>query len=308
MSEVAPPGAQRSPVEDAPHARVPGGEFTFTDRARRLHALAVGHALSGYLEFMGRVVEAQAHAAHALVGRVPAASAEHVERCIAEGRPVYPALGWARDPVWRQALDLILGRLATEEAASLAVRELGIATPERIEAIAEHLLAGEFATEHPGQAPLVAAALQVYWNALASQLDATLFRSGGQATGLCPACGSAPVASVVRIGGAEQGLRYLHCSLCDTEWHLPRVQCSNCSNTTDLAYLAIEGGGEVVKAEACDACHSYLKQVYMTKAPQADPVADDLATLTLDMLMAEREYLRSGPNLLFVPGEERSAD
>jgi len=63
-----------------------------------------------------------------------------------------------------------------------------------------------------------------------------------------------------------------------------------------------------VKAEACDACHSYLKQVYMTKAPQADAVADDLATLTLDMLMAERDYLRSGPNLLFIPGEERSED
>jgi FdhE protein len=116
------------------------------------------------------------------------------------------------------------------------------------------------------------------------------------------------VASVVRIGGAEQGLRYLHCSLCDTEWHLPRVQCSNCSNTTDLDYLVIEGGGEVVKAEACDTCHSYLKQVYMTKAPEADPVADDLATLALDMLMAERDYLRSGPNLLFIPGPERNAD
>jgi FdhE protein len=257
---------------------------------------------------MARVVEAQAHAAHALAGRVTAASADHIAACIAEGRPVYPALGWARDPVWRQALDLILGRLATEEAASLAVRELGIASPERIEQIAEHLLAGEFETEHPAQAPLVAAALQVYWNALASQLDASLFRPGGQATGLCPACGSAPVASLVRIGGAEQGLRYLHCSLCDTEWHLPRVQCSNCSNTTDLAYLAIEGGGEVVKAEACDTCHSYLKQVYMTKAPEADPVADDLATLALDMLMAERDYLRSGPNLLFIPGPEHSAD
>jgi FdhE protein len=298
----------RSPVDDAPHVRVPGGEFAFRDRARRLHALAAGHALSGYLEFMARVVEAQAHAAHALAGRVPAASADHVASCISEGRPVYPALGWARDPVWRQALDLILGRLSTEEAASLAVRELGIASEERIEEIAGHLLAGEFESEHPGQAPLVAAALQVYWNALASQLDPGLFHPGGQAPGMCPACGSAPVASVVRIGGAEQGLRYLHCSLCDTEWHMARVQCSNCSNTVDLAYLAIEGGGEVVKAEACDACHSYLKQVYMTRAPEADPVADDLATLALDMLMAERDYLRSGPNLLFIPGPERSAD
>src|SRR5690606_30947094 len=169
------------------------GEYRVRDRGRRLHALAAGHVLSGYLGCMARVVEAQPHAAHALAGRVTTASADHVAGCIAEGRPVYPALGWARDPVWRQALDLILGRLATEEAASLAVRELGIAPPERIEEIAEHLLAGELEAEHPAQAPLVAAALQVYWNALASQLDASLFRSGGQAAGLCPACGSAPV-------------------------------------------------------------------------------------------------------------------
>ena len=308
MSEVATPGAPRSPVEDAPHARVPGGEYTFKDRARRLHALATGHVLCGYLEFTSRLVEAQAHAAHALAGSVPGANPEHIAQCIAEGRPVYPAIGWDRDPVWRQALDLILGRLANDEAASLAVRELGIASPERIEEIAGHLLAGEFAAQHPGQAPLVAAALQVYWNALASQLDASLFRPGGQATGLCPACGSPPVASVVRIGGAEQGLRYLHCSLCDTEWHLPRVQCSNCGNTTDLGYFVVEGAGDAVKAEACDSCHSYLKQVYMTKAPEADPVADDLATLALDMLMAERDYLRSGPNLLFIPGPEQAAD
>ena len=308
MSEVATPGAPQSPVEDAPHARVPGGEYTFRDRARRLHALAAGHALSGYLEFMARVVEAQAHAAHALAGRVTAASADHIAGCIAEGRPVYPALGWVRDPVWRQALDLILGRLSSEDAASPAVRELGVAPAERLETIAEHLLANEFATEHPGQAPLVAAALQVYWNALASRLDASLFRPGDQATGRCPTCGSAPVAGVVRIGGVEHGLRYLHCSLCDTEWHLPRVQCPNCSNTRELGYFAVEGSGDAVKAEACDVCHSYLKQMYMTRAPGLDPIADDLASLTLDMLMAERDYLRSGPNLLFIPGEERRAD
>ncbi|MDQ1242913.1 MAG: FdhE protein [Pseudomonadota bacterium] len=308
MSEVATPEAPRPPAEDAPFVRAPGGEYTFRDRARRLHTLAAGHSLGDYLKFMAHLVEAQAHAAQALAGRVPAAEADDVARRIAEGQPVYPALGWPRDPVWRQALDLILGQLSKEEAASLAVRELGVASTEHVEAFAERLLAGKLGAEHPGQAPLVAAAIQVYWNALAAQLDASQFRASGPSPVLCPVCGSAPVASVVRIGGAEQGLRYLHCSLCDTEWHMPRVQCSNCGNTQDLGFFAVEGGSDAVKAEACDACHSYLKQVYMTKAPQADPVADDLATLTLDMLMAEREYLRSGPNLLFVPGKERSAD
>ena len=33
-----------------------------------------------------------------------------------------------------------------------------------------------------------------------------------------------------------------------------------------------------------------------------DPVADDLATLALDILVDEAGYTRAGPNLLLVPG------
>ncbi|HMX17540.1 MAG TPA: formate dehydrogenase accessory protein FdhE, partial [Rhodocyclaceae bacterium] len=54
--------------------------------------------------------------------------------------------------------------------------------------------------------------------------------------------------------------------------------------------------------ETCDDCHSYLKIVYQEKAPDADPVADDLATLALDILVYEAGYTRAGPNLLLVPG------
>jgi FdhE protein len=49
------------------------------------------------------------------------------------------------------------------------------------------------------------------------------------------------------------------------------------------------------------ACKSYLKIVYAEKAA-VDPVADDLATLALDILVDEAGYSRSGPNLLLVPG------
>jgi FdhE protein len=288
--------------------RVPGGEHTFKDRARRLHALAAGHALGDYLSFMARVAEGQARAAHSLVASFPAADGAHVAACLAAGQPVYPAVGWVRDPLWRQALDMVLAHVSGQDAARHAVAELGAAPPARVESIADGLLSGDLEAAHPAQAPLVAAALQVYWNALASRLDSGLFQPGGPATGLCPVCGSAPVASVVRIGGAEQGLRYLHCSLCDSEWHLPRVQCSNCGATTDIDYYALEDGGDVVKAETCSHCHSYLKQMYMTKDPEVDPVADDLASLTLDLLMAERECLRNGPNLLFIPGQEHGND
>jgi len=308
VSPVAIPGGTRPAVAEAPFLRVPGGEHTFRDRARRLHALAAGHSLGGYLALMARIAEGQARAAHALAGSHPPVDGARVAACIAEGRPVYPAGEWTRDPVWRQALDVILGCVSGEEATREAVSELGAAPAARLEEIADGLLSGAFESAHPGQAPLVAAALQVYWNALATRLDATSFHPGDTPAGTCPVCGSAPVASVVRIGGVEQGLRYLHCSLCDSEWHLPRVQCSNCGATTDIEYYALEEGSDAVKAESCARCHSYLKQMYMTRDPEVDPVADDLASLTLDMLMAERDYGRSGPNLLFVPGQEHPAD
>ena len=48
---------------------------------------------------------------------------------------------------------------------------------------------------------------------------------------------------------------------------------------------------------------SYLKILYQEKAPEGDPVADDLATLALDMLVDAAGYTRAGPNLLFVPGD-----
>jgi FdhE protein len=56
-----------------------------------------------------------------------------------------------------------------------------------------------------------------------------------------------------------------------------------------------------VRAETCDSCKSYLKIVYHEKGG-FDPVADDLATLALDILVDEAGYSRAGPNLLFVPG------
>ena len=62
----------------------------------------------------------------------------------------------------------------------------------------------------------------------------------------------------------------------------------------------IPGAGHV-RAETCDACKSYLKILYREKSPEADPVADDLATLALNLLVDEAGYDRMSPNLLFAP-------
>ncbi len=115
-------------------------------------------------------------------------------------------------------------------------------------------------------------------------------------------CGSHPVASVVRIGGAQQGLRYLVCSLCASEWHMVRVKCSACGSTKGISYLGLDGGSEAIKAECCDECKTYLKIFYLEKDTSLVPAADDLATLALDMLVDQEGYNRIGPNLLFLPG------
>ncbi len=47
-----------------------------------------------------------------------------------------------------------------------------------------------------------------------------------------------------------QGLRYLHCNLCETEWHVVRVKCSNCEQSRDLHYWSLDSEQAAVKAEA----------------------------------------------------------
>ncbi len=45
----------------------------------------------------------------------------------------------------------------------------------------------------------------------------------GENRQFCPVCNSMPVSSMVQIG-TTQGLRYLHCNLCETEWHVVRIK------------------------------------------------------------------------------------
>jgi FdhE protein len=57
----------------------------------------------------------------------------------------------------------------------------------------------------------------------------------------------------------HSGLRYLHCNLCETEWHVVRVKCSNCEQSRDLHYWSLDNEQAAVKAESCGDCGTYLK-------------------------------------------------
>ena len=65
--------------------------------------------------------------------------------------------------------------------------------------------------------------------------------------------------------------------------------------------IGLEGAGEEVLAETCEECGSYRKIVNQEKNPMVEPLADDLASLMLDLLMSETKFQRASANpLLFV--------
>ena len=296
------PQAPSVPSHEPPRIIVPHRASVFADRARRFAALAPGHSLGDWLAFLGRIAAAQQEALDTLPA-IPLPDASTLGRCREHGMPPVAAQSWPRDPAWRQALVTLAERLRTNAppAAEVTLTGLLAAPAAELEGLAGRVLRTELYGGDADRLPFVAAALQVYWTALAAGLGPAGIPAL-DLPGLCPCCGFLPVASIVRTGGDVANLRYLHCALCNTEWNLVRVKCAACDANAKVSYRQIEGGDEVVRAETCDDCHAYLKIVYPEKAPEADPVADDLATLALDILVDEAGYTRAGPNLLLVPG------
>jgi len=281
-----------------PRLRLPSRQV-FAERAARLRHLAEGNSLGEYLALMARLVQAQHEALGAFTAPLPDENRLSLART--HGMPPLTCEG-PLEGCWREALRAVLAALSGQELgdaprATVARLEQTLsAEPQRLDALAQALLAGE----EPGDvaaAPFLMAALQVYWTERASRLPEAVVPAAVPSR-VCPVCGSLPVASVVRVGAASDGLRYLHCGLCASEWHMVRVKCSHCEDTRSVAYHHLEGASEAIKAESCDACHSYRKIFYQEKDLEVDAVADDLASLTLDVLMGEAGYVRASANPL----------
>jgi FdhE protein len=78
--------------------------------------------------------------------------------------------------------------------------------------------------------------------------------------------------------------------------------CITCGETRSLSLKAIEGDAGAAKAETCNACHTYAKMLYQVRDMKVDPFADDLATLGLDLLVADGGWARHAPNPLLLMG------
>ncbi len=288
------------PTEEAAPILLPVTAMLFADRANRFATLAEQHSLSEWLTFLGDVSRAQ----HEVIKSLPVLQlpdAATLEQARTHGMPPLNASSLPRPAAWRIALQQIVQQLESSapEGGQAALKKLLAAPENELERLADMLLNGEPDMAHAAELPFVAAALQAVFTQLASQLDASHLQKL-DSHGVCPCCGSLPVASIVRLGSAINNLRYLHCALCNTEWNVPRATCTACDTDKEVALHEVEGSKGAVRAETCDACKSYLKIVYQEKDPNVDPVADDLATLALDMLVDEAGYERSGPNLLLI--------
>lgn len=290
------------PSEEAAPYLLPAADV-FAVRARRFEHLACDHSLAEWLRFLARLSQAQ-HDALKAIPEFPLPDAQARELARNHGMP--PLNLGDRPAVWRDALRQMLAALDDEtlpEGARATLTGLQSADDNRLEKLAATLLDGEMSADLAGELPFIAAALQVTYTGMALRLDPASLQKL-DAPAVCPCCGSPAVASVVRLGAAINNLRYLHCSLCNSEWNVPRATCTTCDSDKEVALQELEGAtgknAGAVRAETCDACKSYLKIVYQDKDPNVDPIADDLATLALDMLVDEAGYERSGPNLLLI--------
>lgn len=304
---------------ETPFLHWPQRGTLFAERAMRLRQLARGHPMGDYLEFAARIALAQ-QAALDGCPEPPVPDAAALARARASGAPPLRATDWPRAPQWRELARAIATALQANAApATRGVLERVLqAGDDALEAQADALLERTPTGLDYGAAPIVAAALQVHWT---RTLLATRERTGSIGEPIvrlpdeaaCPACGSPPVASITRSGGESLGQRYLHCALCSLQWHLPRSKCPHCLGPEGLAFQSLDvadaadgdsrAAQAAVQAETCEACGHYLKIVHTDRDPQVDPVADDLASVTLDLLVAETGRLRHGLNYLLLFGE-----
>jgi FdhE protein len=308
----------RAPIRIVPQEQIAGGSqeppafrladagSVFADRAARFESLASANkGETGFLRLMAQLAHAQQNnVKKQIVTESP--RAEYLARCHTHG---LPPLGTDQPlgSAWRESLKGITQTLRSEAppAVQNVLLQLERMDPATLDKQAGCLLALDYPALDAVTVPFIGAALQVHWVARAAALGEGAFRKLDVPT-LCPVCGSPPVASVLRAGGPVPGTRYLHCVLCATDWRMARGFCSQCEAQEKLAYYHIDdkdGGGEAVRGEACEECKGYIKSFNQEKDPLADPVADDLATLALDILMDESGYQRASPNYFFVPGQ-----
>lgn len=286
--------ASNSVIGKIPLIFYPSPQLIYSRRKERLLELAKTSPFADYLHFCAEIAAQQA----LLVKTDPITQALHEVVSRASDQSIEP-LNIDNYPLtvdWQGYLVPIINAVKTinQDIAATGQRLLSL-NKEQLQKQAHSLLTGHFELIDSNEALFLWAALSLYFCQLASQLPGkSIAELGGHQT-YCPICHAAPSASVIHLS-THQGLRYLHCSLCESEWYMPRIHCTNCGESEQLFYYSLDDELSAIKTECCDHCHSYLKLFNQDRDPHLDVIADDINSLMLDMKTEDEGFAKSGIN------------
>jgi len=287
-------------VANPAFARLPDPLQLFSTRAARFRFLANGHDLAPYLLFLAGICDAQ-HGAQDGLPEPNLPEADALKRAREFGMPALDRTRFAPDAVFAATLERILvlaANIDMPEEAAAALNRLRAADQAARAEMVQSVLAYAIPMEALAEHLYVAAALQVHFARLAAQLDAKSLVPVSD--GACPVCGGPPASSMVVGWQGAHGTRYCGCGLCGTLWNYVRIKCTLCASTAGISYQEVEGGPGTVKAETCKSCHGYVKVLQQHLDPAVDVIADDVATLGLDLLVRETGFKRGGVNPFLV--------
>ncbi len=283
-------------VAAPPFVRLPDPLQLFVDRTLRFRALAARHEMAPYLGFLSSLAELQYRMQDGLP-EPDMPGPDLLARARTHAMPPLDRAGFVGDAAFEATFSvfkLAAGELAQPPAAREALARLDAADAQKRQAMQRAVLIGDIPADELAEHIMVTAALQVHFARLASRLDAKTLVPVGD--GACPCCGNPPVSSMVVGWQGMHNTRFCACALCGALWHYVRIKCVLCGSTKGIGYQEIEGGDASIKAETCDSCHSYVKVLYQVRNADLEPVADDVASLALDILLSGGAYRRGGYN------------
>lgn len=288
-------------VPKAPLAFLPDPAAVFDKRAGRFAFLADhGGNLAPYLRFLGDLTALQARLARELPAVAPLPT-ERIRIARESRMPPIDRAALTTDEGMHATLDRFLAEAAAlemPEPARLALSAVTAAGIADRHWLLDNILSDRIPEDSAAPHLFVGAAVQLHLARLVATLDAKELVK--IRTGTCPTCGGRPATSSVMGAAGIESTRYATCGCCATQWNEVRVVCLCCGSNAAISYRSVETDEATVKAELCGDCSSWVKILYQNKNPSLDPIADDVSSLGLDMLMKDTDFRRGGFNPFIV--------
>ena len=184
-----------------PFVKLPEPETLFALRAMRFTALAPGHQLEPYLNFLAGLASVQSELAKDITPP-PLPSLDQLRPRVRNGMPALPREELADASETYAALEQLLSRasaLEMPEAARAALEQVLAADRDARRSMVAAVLSDAIPVEEVAAHVFVAAALQVVAALRAARLPEQLPQP--VADGVCPCCGGPPVTSAVMSFG-----------------------------------------------------------------------------------------------------------